>query len=125
MGQSVSKAQLILEINGKARIPCDLKRHLSPRTVGIMLRSLPLEGNVHLMGENIVYIESPVDSGIERPRTDFKAGDIAFLPSSGSVCFFKGDVSSAKRMTPIGRLGGPLDALLDARPGDILRIRAG
>ena len=29
--------QLILEIRGKAKISCDLKRHLSPRTVGTII----------------------------------------------------------------------------------------
>jgi len=45
---SVSKKQLILEIQEKAKIPCDLKRHLSPRTVGTIMRSIPLEGHAHL-----------------------------------------------------------------------------
>ena len=65
---SVSRKQLILEIGGKVKLPCDLKRHLSPRTVGIIMRSLPLDGNSHLMGKNIVYFETSVDSGIERSR---------------------------------------------------------
>jgi len=38
---SVSKIKLILEINGNKKATCDLKRHLSPKTVGIITRSLP------------------------------------------------------------------------------------
>ena len=85
---SVSKKQLVLEIRDKAKIPCDLKRHLSPRTVGTIIRSLPLEGHAHLMGKNIAYFETSIDSGIERPRKEFKKGDVAFASSSGSICFF-------------------------------------
>lgn len=119
---SVSRKQLILEIRDKAKIPCDLKRHLSPRTVGTILRSLPLEGHAHLLGKSIVYFETSVDSGIERARSEFKKGDVAFLPSSGSFCFFTNNVESTKTMTPIGKLTGNIDALKDVKSGDVLCI---
>ena len=45
------------------------------------MRSLPLEGNAHMLGQSILYFETAVDSGIERSRSEFKKGDIAFLPS--------------------------------------------
>jgi len=119
---SVSRKQLILEIQGKAKIPCDLKRHLSPRTVGTIMRSLPLEGHAHLLGKSILYFETTIDSGIERARTEFKKGDVAFLPSSGSVCFFISDVVSGKTMTPIGKLIDNIDALKDVKSGDVFCI---
>ncbi len=119
---SVSRKQLILEIRGKAKISCDLKRHLSPRTVGTIMRSLPLEGHAHMLGQGIAYFETSVDSGIERTRSEFKKGDVAFLPSTGSVCFFIKDVISAKTMTPIGKLIGNLDALNDIKSGDVFCI---
>jgi len=119
---SVSRKQLILEIDGKLKLSCDLKRHLSPRTVGTIMRSLPLEGNSHLLGKNIVYFETSVDSGIERAKTGFKKGDIAFLPSTGSFCFFVGDVESAKNMTPIGKFKDELNELKNVKSGDVLRL---
>ncbi len=119
---SVSRKQLILEIQGKAKIPCDLKRHLSPRTVGTIMRSLPLEGHAHQLGQSILYFETSIDSGIERARTEFKKGDVAFLPSSGSICFFITDVTSGKTMTPIGKLSDNIDALKDVKSGDVFRI---
>ncbi len=119
---SVSRKQLILEIQGKAKISCDLKRHLSPRTVGTIMRSLPLEGHAHLLGKSILYFETSIDSGIERARSEFKKGDVAFLPSSGSICFFINDVVSGKTMTPIGKLGDNIDVLKDIKSGDVFRI---
>ncbi len=119
---SVSRKQLILEIRGKAKISCDLKRHLSPRTVGSIMRSLPIEGHVHLLGKSILYFETAVDSGIERARSDFKKGDVAFLPSSGSICFFLNNVTSGKTMTPIGKLSNNIDALKNVKPGDVFCI---
>ncbi|WP_371816014.1 cyclophilin-like fold protein [Nitrosopumilus sp. K4] len=116
---SVSRKQLILEIRGKTKIKCDLKRHLSPRTVGTIMRSLPLEGNAHLLGKSIAYFETAVDSGIERARTEFKKGDIAFLPSSGSICFFIGNAEPGKSMTPIGKVIENIEGLGDVKSGDI------
>ena len=117
---SVSRKQLILEIRGKAKISCDLKRHLSPRTVGTIMRSLPLEGHAHLLGKSILYFESNIDSGIERSKTEFKKGDVAFLPSAGSLCFFLNDTVFTKTMTLIGKLSENIDALKDVKPGDVL-----
>jgi len=86
------------------------------------MRSLPLEGHAHLLGKSILYFETTIDSGIERPKSEFKKGDVAFLPSSGSICFFINDVASAKTMTLIGKLNDPIDALNDVKSGDVFCI---
>ena len=86
------------------------------------MRSLPLEGHAHQLGQNILYFETSVDSGIERSRSEFKKGDIAYLPSSGSICFFKDSVKSAKKMTPIGNIGENVKVLNDVKPGDVFCI---
>ncbi len=119
---SVSKKQLVLEIKDKAKISCDLKRHLSPRTVGTIMRSLPLEGHAHLMGKNIAYFETSVDSGIERPRKEFKKGDMAFSSSSSSICFFIADSVIGKTMTPIGKMIENVDELKALKPGDVFLL---
>ncbi len=119
---SVSKINLILEIRGKTKISCDLKRHLSPRTVGTIIRSLPLEGNAHLLGKSIAYLETQIVSGIERPRKEFKKGDIAFLPTSGSICFFFANSEPGKTMTPIGKIISNVDELKDVQSGDIFSL---
>ncbi len=119
---SVSAIDVILEIHGKVKLSCQLKRHLSPTTVGLITRSLPLEGNVHHIGNSIIYIETGIDSGIERKKTNFKNGDIAFLPAEGSICFFVNDVSIIKPMTPVGRIISNLDVLRKVKAGDILSL---
>ncbi len=119
---SVSKKQLVLEIKDKAKIQCNLKRHLSPRTVGTILRSLPLEGHAHLMGKNIAYFETKIDSGTERARKEFKKGDVAFSSSTSSICFFIADSVPGKTMTPIGKLAENIDALNNLKPGDVFLL---
>ena len=69
-----------------------------------------------------MYFETNIDSGTERARSEFKKGDVAFLSSSGSVCFFLNDVVSGKTMTPIGKLGDDIDVLKNVKSGDVLCI---
>ena len=86
------------------------------------MRSLPLEGHAHQLGQSIFYFETTIDSGTERAKSEFKKGDVAFLPSTGSICFFINDVVSGKTMTPIGKLTNNIDALKDVKSGDIFSI---
>ena len=118
---TVSQFNLILKINESGNIPCELKRHLSPVTVGLIMRMLPLSGNAHQMGKSIVYFETNINSGIERKKTDFKRGDIAFLPTEGSICFYINDVNNGKPMTPIGKIN-EVEKLTVVKPSDILSL---
>ena len=119
---TVSKIDIILGINDKMRITCQLKRHLSPLTVGLITRMLPLNGNAHYMGKSIVYFETKINSGIERKRTDFKKGDIAFLPTEGSICFYLDDIFDGKPMTIIGKIIDDVEKLSGIKSSDILSL---
>ena len=119
---TVSKIDVVLEVNGRERIKCQLKRHLSPMTVGLITRMLPLEGNAHHMGRSIMYFETGINSGIERKRTDFKKGDIAFLPTEGSICFYMDDISDGKPMTIIGKIIDGVDKLGETKSSDVLSL---
>ena len=83
---------------------------------------LPLEGNVHQMGRSIMYFETGINSGIERKRTDFKKGDIAFLPTEGSICFYMDDISDGKPMTIIGKITDGINKLSETKSSDILSL---
>ena len=119
---SVSIINIILDINNKAKISCQLKRHLSPRTVGLIARSMPIYDNVHRMNKSVVYIKTNINSGMERKKTDFKKGDIAYFPTGGSICFFLTDVLDGQPMTPIGKLLSNIENLEDVKTGDVLRL---
>ena len=118
---TVSRFDVILKINDSDYISCQLKRHLSPITVGLIMRMLPLSGNAHRIGKSIVYFETNVNSGIERKKTDFKRGDIAFLPVEGSLCFYINDVYDGKPMTPIGKIH-EIEKLNIVKSSDILSL---
>lgn len=119
---SVSKFNLVLSLKGKAKIDLELKRHLAPKTVGSILRSLPLEGNAHMMGTSFAFMDTDLTAGGEKLKTQFKKGDVAFMASNGSICFFLEDTASTKPMTPIGRINSNLSELSAIKPGDIFLV---
>ena len=119
---SVSIINIFLEIKGKTKISCQLKRHLSPRTIGLITRSMPIYDNVHRLNKSVVYIKTNIDSGMERKKTDFKKGDIAYFPTGGCICFFLNDVLDGQPMTPIGKLLSSIENLKDIKTGDILTL---
>jgi hypothetical protein len=121
-GGSVSNSHVILEISGKFKIKCELKRHLSPSLVGTINRSLPVIGNIHLLGTYGVYIESHIESGGERNRNEFKKGDIAFLSVGHAFCFFYKDAKVGKDLIPIGKILDNSDELIKAESGDKVSI---
>jgi len=119
---SVSKIDLVLSLKGKAQCTVEIKRHLAPKTVGAIIRALPIEGNARLIGNSMAFIDSSLNAGGEKLRTQFKKGEVGFMASNGSICFFLEDVSETKAMTFVGKVISNLDALKDVKPGDIFSI---
>jgi len=120
--ESVSKIDLILSLKEKALLNLELKRHLAPKTVGTIIRSLPVQGNAHMMSSSIAFVDTNLNAGGEKLRNQFKKGDVSFMASNGSICFFLEDVPAAKSMTLIGKVTTNLDALKEVKPGDIFSI---
>ena len=119
---SVSQLDLVLSLKGKATLNLELKRHLAPKTVGGISRSIPIEGNAHMMGTSIAYVDTTIKTGGEKLRTQFKRGDVSFLAANGSICFFADDVSATKPMTLIGKITSSPEILKQVKPGDIFTI---
>ena len=119
---SVSKQDLVLTLKGKSSLNLELKHHLAPKTVGTVMRSIPIEGNAHMIGSSIAFMDTTIRAGGEKLRSQFKKGDIGFLASNSSICFFIDDVSSMKPMTLIGKVISNLESLKDVKPGDVFTI---
>lgn len=74
------------------------------------------------MGNSIAFVDTALTAGGEKLRTQFKRGDVGFMASNGSICFFLQDVLSSKPMTFVGKITSNLDALNEIKPGDIFLI---
>jgi len=119
---SVSKIDLMLSLKGKSQCAIEFKRHLAPKTVGAIIRALPLEGNAHLMGTTMAFMDTSLNAGGEKLRAQFRKGEVGFMASNGSICFFLEDVSSTKAMTFVGKVTSNLDRLKEVKPGDVFLI---
>ena len=81
-----------------------------------------MQCNAHRMGNSVIYIQTTIDSGIERTRTEFKKGDIAFMPYEGSICFFFADSLNVKPMSLIGKIVDRIDVLKEIKSSDIISL---
>ncbi len=117
---TVSFQNTILQVQD-TQIPVNFKRHLAPRTVRIMLQSLPIQGNAHRT-DDMIYINTEIDSGRERTREKFKSGDVAFLSNQRCLCFFTRDCTPTAKMTPIGTIQDDTNVLQNVRAGDVFKI---
>ncbi len=119
---SVSKIELTLSLKGKGQLSVELKRHLAPKTTGVIIRALPLEGNAHMMGTSMAFMDTALNTGGEKIRTQFRKGDVGFMASNGSIWFFLEDSRQTKPMTLIGKISSNLQILSDVKPGDVLSL---
>jgi len=118
---SVSKVECTVSIGGRAQGKIALFRHLAPLTVNAVLRSLPLDSRVSLQ-PSMVSIFTQLKVGVEKPRTQFARGDLAFLASGGLICIFLGDARSDRPLNPIGKVEQGMDAFDAIRQGDVLHV---
>ena len=121
---SVSKLSLVLDVKGKFKINCVLKRHLVPTLVGKIGRSLPLGGHAHVLGKSGIYFETSVEAGLQRTRKEFKKGDIAFLSVGHAICVFYSDSKTQKEMSLIGRIIDDPEILETIESGDEILLYA-
>ncbi|MFL6343633.1 MAG: cyclophilin-like fold protein [Nitrososphaeraceae archaeon] len=119
---SVSRLPMILEILNRGSAQCEIIRHLSPLTVGTILKGLPLQGRVHKFADILVYIDTGLIIGAEKQKTQFKRGDIAYMTYNGSICIFIKD-SSYRPMNPIGIVKSNLEVIESTQTGDIMILK--
>jgi len=119
---SISAMEMIATVPGKGTIIANVFKHLSPATLSRILREVPINGRVNFYERDFVYILSNVVSGEEKSRKEFKKGQIAFMPSGSSICFFLSDTRSYKPMNLLGEITQRQDVLESCTRGDVIRI---
>lgn len=120
---SVSRIQVEIDVRGRGTLQAVLARHLAPLTCSALLKGLPVEDRVHRFADRFLYVESRLTIGAEKQRTAFKRGDLAFMTSNSSVCFFVKDGPVAQRLNPIGYIKSKIEILDTVQAGDVILIR--
>lgn len=120
--RSVSRLLVMLEIEGLGIIACELVRHLAPLTIASVFKALPISDRVHLYDDNFVYIQTVLKIGREKQRSSFRCGDIAFLTTTSSICFFTKECATIP-MTLIGMIKSDAELLRRIKIGTILTLK--
>ncbi len=118
---SVSKVECIAAVRGKGEAKFSLFRHLAPLTVNALLRSFPVDSRVNVQ-PTMVCVFTKMRVGVEKGRTAFSRGDIAFLPSGGLVCFFLKDSRSERPLNPLGKVDEGITVFDEVKRGDTVRL---
>jgi hypothetical protein len=119
---SVSRVMLVAEVTGKGLAECELVRHLAPLTTSALLKGFPVQDRVHRLEDKFVYIETGLVIGAEKSKTQFRRGDLAFLPSNGAICFVLKDCM-AQPMNIIGRVVNNVEIIENVQAGDVITLR--
>ena len=120
---SVSKVGLVASGGGKGTGDITVYRHLAPHTVNSLLRILPFESRVTLQAP-MVCLFTPLRVGVEKAKTQFARGDVAFLPSGGLVCVFLGDARSDRPLNLIGKVEKGIEVFDSVRRGDVVSLKS-
>ncbi len=119
---SVSRIPITIDIVNKGSSSAELKRHLSPLSVRMIINCLPLQGRVYKIIDSITYIETSIVIGAEKQKKEFKRGEIAFMTSNNSICIFTKDAIS-KPMNPLGIVKSNLELIEFTQAGDIMVLK--
>ena len=121
LGPSVSRVPIKFVIEGVGEAEGELIRHISPRTAGAILRTLPVEGRAALWREE-VYFEIQVKAGEEKAKTIVKKGDIAFWPMGSALCIFYGESQPYSPVNLVGRVLKNLEVFAIVKSGAKIRV---
>jgi len=107
---------------GTSELYGEISKHLAPVIVNQILMKKRLSGPIAKVQNIFVYSPLGIIAGLQKPKTDFKTGDIAFYASNGSICLFKKDTRIKTKMTLIGKITKNINKLNDIKSGEILII---
>jgi len=113
------KVKFIIENIGEAE--GELIRHLSPRTIDMIVRKLPVEGRAALWKEE-VYFEIPIKMGEEKAKATVEKGTIAFWPMGSAICVFYGESQPYSPVNILGKITKNLELFGQIKSGTKIKL---
>ncbi|MFQ5909456.1 MAG: cyclophilin-like family protein [Thermoplasmata archaeon] len=103
----------------------------NPRTVQVILNSLPIEGSAMRWGEE-VYFSTDIEIPEENGRQDMEIGEVAFWPAGKAIAVFFGRTPASVSDQPrafenvnvFGKLEGDASVLDEVKNGDRILVQA-
>ena len=122
MLSSVSKIEFRAVFAGKGEAKINIYRHLSPVTVNSIQRMNVLAGRITRFQDTFIYAPLEIRVGVEKAKKKFNRGEVAFMSSTGAVCFFLKDVSVGVGMNPLGEVVSGMEIIDKCGAGDTVQL---
>jgi len=119
---SVSRIPIKFTIEGVGEAEGELIRHLAPRTVNAIAKSLPIEGRAALWKEE-VYFETPVKMGTEKAEPTVEKGAIAYWPMGNALCIFYGETQPYSPVNIVGKVTNSLELFERVKSGTKIMVK--
>lgn len=108
-------------IEGVGEAAGELVRHLAPRTVDGITKTLPIEGRAALWKEE-VYFEIPVTMGDEKAKPNVEKGAIAYWPMGRALCVFYGESQPYSPVNIVGEVTENLQVFSETKSGTRIKV---
>jgi hypothetical protein len=119
--ENVTKVPIRFTIENVGDAEGELIRHLAPRTVDAITKSLPIEGRAALWKEE-VYFEVPVKAGDEKAKPTVEKGAIAYWPMGSALCIFYGESQPYSPVNIMGTVTKNLEIFADIKSGTRIKV---
>jgi len=119
--ESITKVPIKFTIENVGEAEGELTRHLAPRTVDAITKSLPIKGRAALWKEE-VYFEVPVKAGDEKAKPTVEKGTIAYWPMGSALCIFFGESQPYSPVNIMGTITKNLDVFAETRSGTRIKV---
>lgn len=119
--ESITKVPIKFTIENVGEAEGELIRHLAPRTVDAITKSLPIEGRAALWKEE-VYFEVPVKAGDEKAKPTVEKGTIAYWPMGSALCIFFGESQPYSPVNIMGTITENLAIFAETKSGTRIKV---
>jgi len=119
--ESITRVLIKFSIENVGEAEGELIRHLAPRTVDAITKTLPIEGRMALWKEE-VYFEIPIKMGDEKAKPKVEKGAIAYWPMGNALCIFYGESQPYSPVNIIGKVTKNLEIFADAKSGTKIKV---
>lgn len=119
--ESITRVLIKFSLKDIGEAEGELIRHLGPRTVDAITKTLPFEGRIALWKEE-VYFEIPVKMGDEKAKPNVEKGAIAYWPMGKALCIFYGESQPYSPVNIIGKVTKNLEIFADMKSGTRIKV---
>lgn len=119
--ESITRVLIKFSIENVGEAEGELIRHLAPRTVDAITKTLPIEGRMALWKEE-VYFEIPIKMGDEKAKPKVEKGAIAYWPMGNALCIFYGESQPYSPVNIIGKVTKNLEIFADIKSGNRIKV---